>query len=135
MPNQNTVQPRAAGQAAHTPTPWRAVILSRQIEHEKPNQHAYPIKPVGGNFLIANVTLAYPALKGDHTKLDYAQGEANAAFIVTACNAHESDQLKIAELVEALKPFAAMSCSPAGECKCYNCIARDALASTQGGAK
>jgi hypothetical protein len=81
-------QPHAAGEAAHTPTPWRAIILSRQIEHEKPNQYAYPIKPVGGNFLIANVTLAYPCKDGDYSKLDYAQGEANAAFIVRACNDH-----------------------------------------------
>jgi hypothetical protein len=37
------------------------------------------------------------------------------------------EQLKSnnAELVKALRPFANFACSPSGECKCNNCVARD----------
>jgi hypothetical protein len=31
-------------------------------------------------------------------------------------------------IVNCLKPFAAMHCSPTGECQCNNCKARDAIA-------
>ena len=32
------------------------------------------------------------------------------------------------EIIDCLKPFAAMHCAPAGECQCNNCKARDAIA-------
>lgn len=31
------------------------------------------------------------------------------------------------DLFKALKPFANFACSPPGECKCFNCKARDAI--------
>lgn len=101
MSTSTTNAPRT-GNDAHTPTPWRAVIHSRSIEGKAPNQFSYPIKPVGGSFVIANVTLAYPETADNEMRLDYAQGEANAAFIVRAVNSH-------AALVEALERIVAIS--------------------------
>ena len=37
------------------------------------------------------------------------------------------------ELLKALEPFAKFACSPAGECDCHNCRARDAIAKARGG--
>jgi hypothetical protein len=38
------------------------------------------------------------------------------------------------ELLEALRPFANYACSPAGQCECHNCRARDAIGKAAGSA-
>lgn len=65
----------------HTPTPWRL--------HERSNRAI--IAPTG--HLIAEVTMCNKHIK---TEDDRSETEANAAFIVTACNVHD-------DLVKALK--------------------------------
>ena len=41
--------------------------------------------------------------------------------------AYQAGQADRDELVKALRPFAQCACSPEGECRCYNCIARDTI--------
>lgn len=36
------------------------------------------------------------------------------------------------ELLEALRPFANYACSPADQCECHNCRARDVIAKAEG---
>ena len=73
----------------HTPTPWQlaendnTIVISQQLDSD------------GNAYAIADV-LVGNGHKSDGTK------EANAAFIVKACNAHEA-------LVDAAK-FAALYC-------------------------
>lgn len=77
-PTQSTT-PRATGNDAHTPTPWKIVNGTEIISLDE-----------------LNVADAYPTedrLPGRET------GEADAAFIVSACNSH-------AALVEALEDAA-----------------------------
>lgn len=80
-PTQSPTNPHAAGKAAHTPTPW-SVRASRNDE--------------GYGLLICDEDQTI--LAGMDTWLGptpEAEMEANAAFIVRACNSH-------AALVEAL---------------------------------
>lgn len=72
-------QPRAAGEAAHTPTPWIAVDDGQST----PCVHAEFV-PDGA---VCNMSSFDPELEGDGNRA-LARSKANAAFIVTACNQH-----------------------------------------------
>jgi len=75
-PTQSPTNPHAAGKAAHTPTPW-SVRASRNDE--------------GYGLLICDEDQTI--LAGMDTWLGptpEAEMEANAAFIVRACNSHEA---------------------------------------------
>lgn len=67
----------------HTPTPWHNV-----------NGIAY-----GSDLYSGDTWLGYTII----TSVSREQCNANADFIVRACNSYESDQKKIAALVEALE--------------------------------
>lgn len=79
-------QPPAAGEAAHTPTPWF---------HTETDIHTAPddVSSVGWGIATAN---------GFHRDRTSETRRANAAFIVRCVNSH-------AALVEALEAFAAVA--------------------------
>lgn len=86
MKTHNT--PRATGNAAHTPTPWRYTIdLSLADEAS-----AIVTAPDGS-------TVAIVVANGDAA----LSAAANAAFIVRACNSHDALVEALAETTEALK--------------------------------
>lgn len=86
-------KPPAAGQAAHTPTPWR---VFKPPFPDSTNPPCNEIRQASGNWPITKVTFSKPTHKGGIIRYDLAECEANAAFIVRACNSH-------AALVDALK--------------------------------
>lgn len=58
----------------------------------------------------------------------YAMSEGSANVYANQLNAaYQAGQADRDELVKALHPFAQCACSPEGECRCYNCIARDTI--------
>lgn len=69
------------GNAPRTPTPWQA-------------EGHYVHGPDGNRFL---------AVAGDKYGLNPGSAEANAAFIVRACNEYDANKAKIAALTEALE--------------------------------
>lgn len=72
----------------HTPTPWDLMPNGHQItksQYEKGFLRELLIAETNNNYF------------------DFEEEKANAAFIVRACNSYESDQKKIAALVEALE--------------------------------
>jgi hypothetical protein len=78
-------------EAKHTPTPWRV------IDNEPGNGYgSMDITPL----LIEGESYAIAAVIGDVAGID---PQANAAFIVRACNSHDA-------LVEALKELLGVSC-------------------------
>ena len=76
----------------HVPTPW---IFRQALP---PFEQDCGITAAGLQNVLAETFCRA------HNQSDYqpALAEANAAFIVTACNAYEADQRKIAALVDAL---------------------------------
>lgn len=73
----------------HTPTPW---------DWKRPYEGSYGdawISASGGERIAVCGELRKPTIHGFIGQPDYTEVEANAAFIVRACNAHE-------ELVRAL---------------------------------
>lgn len=93
MKPNNDTQLRAAGEAAHTPTPWRVRKNPSNL-----GEFSHFIKggdiPPGGTANDRD-TVAAIVFCND--------AQANAAFIVRACNAYSANQQTIAALVEALK--------------------------------
>lgn len=94
MKTETTTQPPAAGEAAHTPTPWR--IAETQGDGKRETKIRLIRAVNEGTEHGAVGFFVYGAEPG-------TIAEANAAFIVRACNAYESDQRKIKAMVEALK--------------------------------
>lgn len=78
-------QPLAAGEAAHTPTPYFAQSALAVSGSHLPWSCVIRSTETGRTCAIA-----YGITRED--------AEANAAFIVRACNAYDADQSKIAEL-------------------------------------
>lgn len=83
------------------------------------------------------VKLFRPVAEFQHLVASEAEVTANAQLIVTAVNAYESNQQRIAELEEALRPFAKCNpvkmgiqkkpCADLGTTLCTGCRARAAL--------
>lgn len=84
----NTENTPATGKEAHTPTPWgvssSTMLVAINDERDM---------PIIGNLLdLMGVS-----------SIGIEEARANAAFIVTACNAYAAQQARIKELEEALK--------------------------------
>lgn len=79
--NDTNTQPPAAGEAAHTPTPWTKCEPNHEEGHIKIIEDRDDEEPS----IIAEVDIA-----GDG--IDLPTGEANAAFIVRACNSHAAHE-------------------------------------------
>ena len=97
MSTNTNSQPPAAGEAAHTPTPWR-FIDDHMGDCEKPYRYGFQIRSGPGNFNIATVALRRPTVSGARLELDDSEGRANAALIIRAVNSHDA-------LVEALGEY------------------------------
>lgn len=94
--------------AKHTPGPW-----------EKYRTDKYPNRPfqIMGNGKKNGPPIAEIILWDTNTD----EARANLNLIAAA-----------PDLLEALDPFAKFACSPPGECECFNCIARAAIAKAEG---
>jgi hypothetical protein len=79
----------------HTPTPWEAQDFCD-------GEEGFAIIGTNLGGLVAYASMQ-PA---DIDNQDTSRAEANAEFIVTAVNAFEANQARIAELEKALRPFA-----------------------------
>ena len=97
--------------SAHTPTPWKVVSLPHfdsglvytSIQPVNVDEEAMkPLAMVNGEYHICRMS---------HTAAEwrFIYHRANAEFIVTAVNSHASLLARIAELEEALEPFALIS--------------------------
>lgn len=80
---------------------------------------------------IMNIGTVEPVMPDDaFGRVCYKEGHSDARRAAAEI-ANEADGV-IYELLEALRPFAAFACSPAGECGCHNCRARDVIAKAKG---
>jgi len=101
--------------AARTPGPW-AVI---------------GVNIYGGRQGLVRDTVANTTCAGSMTR---TEDEANASFIVEACNAYETLRAENAKLREALAAILTCDrCRPGGECACPYCSSHEVARAALGG--
>lgn len=83
----------------HTPTPWRIAARSMRSTSEP---YGALVGSDRGDGFIYRVAWCAP-----HPEINRATADANAAFIISACNAHDDLVKALTEILEANKDFRA----------------------------
>lgn len=109
-------------------SPWSCAVVGR-FDYLQTMQYMLACQPSSIRALLAehDATIQSQGAEIDRLKAELQEAALKRVSLFGELqNAlEENERLRV-----ALKPFACFACSPAGECDCNNCIARDLLTLT-----